>query len=143
MARPPRWSQAVRFVPPAAPDVPPLTFPNGAGGFSSEGREYIVVTTGEDPTPLPWSNILANPGFGTLVTAAGSAHTWAGNSRENRLDAVCERRGERPDVGSDLHLRRADGPHLVSHARSVAARVERPADRDAARIWRDAVHAHG
>ena len=85
VARPPRWSQAVRFVPPAAPDVPPLMFPNGAGGFSSDGREYIVVTTGEDPTPLPWSNILANPTFGTLVTAAGSAHTWAGNSRENRL----------------------------------------------------------
>jgi cyclic beta-1,2-glucan synthetase len=80
-----RGSAALRFAPPIEPDVPPLMFPNGAGGFSAEGREYTIVTTGEDPTPLPWSNILANPGFGTLITAGGSAHTWAGNSRENRL----------------------------------------------------------
>jgi cyclic beta-1,2-glucan synthetase len=85
VARTPRWSPAVRFAPPVEPDLPPLMFPNGAGGFSADGREYVIVTGEEDPTPLPWSNILANPGFGTLVTAAGSAHTWAGNSRENRL----------------------------------------------------------
>jgi cyclic beta-1,2-glucan synthetase len=29
--------------------------------------------------------VLANPGFGTIVSSAGSAFTWAGNSRENRL----------------------------------------------------------
>ena len=29
--------------------------------------------------------MLANPGFGTLVTASGSSYTWAENSRENRL----------------------------------------------------------
>ena len=40
---------------------------------------------GERDTPLPWSNVLANAGFGTVVSSAGSAFTWAGNSRENRL----------------------------------------------------------
>src|SRR5262249_20229530 len=85
VARPPRWSPAVRFAPPVEPEVPPLTFPNGAGGFSQDGREYVVVTSGEAPTPLPWSNIPASPGFGTLITAGGSAYSWAGNSRENRL----------------------------------------------------------
>src|SRR5437773_7505801 len=34
---------------------------------------------------MPWANIIANAQFGTIVTASGSAHTWSGNSRENRL----------------------------------------------------------
>ena len=34
---------------------------------------------------MPWVNVLANPHFGTIVTASGSAHTWSENSRENRL----------------------------------------------------------
>jgi cyclic beta-1,2-glucan synthetase len=29
--------------------------------------------------------VLANPGFGSIVSSAGSAFSWAGNSRENRL----------------------------------------------------------
>ena len=40
---------------------------------------------GERETPLPWSNVIANPGFGTIVTERGAAHTWCENSRENRL----------------------------------------------------------
>ena len=34
---------------------------------------------------MPWANVIANPHFGTIVTASGSAHTWSENSRENRL----------------------------------------------------------
>jgi cyclic beta-1,2-glucan synthetase len=66
-------------------DVPPLAFDNGLGGFADAGRAYIVVLDGDAETPLPWANVIANPGFGTIVTASGSAFTWAGNSRENRL----------------------------------------------------------
>ena len=40
---------------------------------------------GDEETPLPWVNVIANPHFGTIVTASGSAHTWSENSRENRL----------------------------------------------------------
>ena len=40
---------------------------------------------GERETPLPWSNVMANEHFGTMVSSSGSAFTWAGNSRENRL----------------------------------------------------------
>jgi cyclic beta-1,2-glucan synthetase len=65
--------------------VPPLRMPNGLGGFSEDGREYVVVLRGDRETPLPWANVIANPGFGTLITASGSAYTWAANSRENRL----------------------------------------------------------
>jgi cyclic beta-1,2-glucan synthetase len=66
-------------------EAPPLALANGLGGFGDGGREYVVVLDGETETPLPWANVLANPVFGTVVTASGSAYTWAGNSRENRL----------------------------------------------------------
>ncbi|MFA6957176.1 MAG: glucoamylase family protein [Thermoanaerobaculia bacterium] len=67
------------------PQPPPRLLHNGLGGFSRDGREYVVVLDGERDTPLPWVNVLANPRFGSIVTTSGSAHTWAGNSRENRL----------------------------------------------------------
>ncbi|MCM2315565.1 MAG: carbohydrate-binding protein, partial [Thermoanaerobaculia bacterium] len=71
--------------PDEAPPRPPLVFENGLGGFTRDGREYVVVLEGERETPLPWVNVLANPRFGSIVTTSGSAHTWSENSRENRL----------------------------------------------------------
>jgi cyclic beta-1,2-glucan synthetase len=65
--------------------VPSLVMGNGLGGFSENGREYMVVLEPGQQTPLPWVNVLANPGFGTIVTSSGSAFTWAENSRQNRL----------------------------------------------------------
>ena len=50
-------------------------------------------------------NVIANPGFGTVVTASGSAYTWAENSRENRLTPFANDR-QRPHGGGDLHPRR-------------------------------------
>jgi len=84
---PPELVPSRQPLPEAPPsvDLPPLALPNGLGGFADAGRDYAIVLEGEAETPLPWSNVIANPGFGTIVTAAGSAHTWAGNSRENRL----------------------------------------------------------
>jgi cyclic beta-1,2-glucan synthetase len=72
-------------VPPAEVEVPPLQFANGLGGFTKDGREYVVVLEGERETPAPWVNVLANPRFGSIVSSSGSAFTWAENSRENRL----------------------------------------------------------
>jgi cyclic beta-1,2-glucan synthetase len=66
-------------------ETPPLSMENGLGGFSRDGREYVVQLDGERDTPLPWVNVLANPGFGTIVSERGAAHTWCENSRENRL----------------------------------------------------------
>jgi cyclic beta-1,2-glucan synthetase len=82
-SRPPEDDAA----PPAAaePEVPPLVLDNGLGGFSADGREYVIQLDGDRETPLPWVNVIANPCFGTIVTAAGAAHTWSLNSRENRL----------------------------------------------------------
>jgi cyclic beta-1,2-glucan synthetase len=67
------------------PEIPPLTLANGLGGFADGGREYVIVLEGAQETPLPWANVIANPDFGTVVTASGAAFTWSGNSRENRL----------------------------------------------------------
>jgi cyclic beta-1,2-glucan synthetase len=65
--------------------LPPATLENGVGGFTDEGRAYRIVLEGDQETPLPWANVIANPRFGTIVTSSGSAHTWSENSRENRL----------------------------------------------------------
>ena len=62
-----------------------MTFGNGLGGFTDAGRTYAIVLDATKETPMPWTNVIANPGFGTVITASGSAHTWSGNSRENRL----------------------------------------------------------
>lgn len=66
-------------------EIPPLLMENGIGGFTRDGREYVIVLTGDRETPMPWINVLANARFGTIVTERGAAHTWWENSRENRL----------------------------------------------------------
>jgi cyclic beta-1,2-glucan synthetase len=77
----------------------PTTLDNGLGGFIDEGRAYEITLDGGVDTPMPWVNVIANPGFGTIVTSSGAAHTWSGNSRENRLtpfanDPVSDPTGE-------------------------------------------------
>jgi cyclic beta-1,2-glucan synthetase len=64
-----------------------LAFGNSQGGFSADGRSYVIrLNQGESP-PAPWSNCVANEQFGFLVTESGGGFTWAGNSRENKLTA--------------------------------------------------------
>jgi cyclic beta-1,2-glucan synthetase len=79
-----RW----RSQPAAAPARLPqhdLIFFNGFGGFTRDGREYVMVLQPGQNTPAPWVNILANPDFGTLVSESGSSYTWAENCHEYRL----------------------------------------------------------
>lgn len=60
--------------------------PNSYGGFSADELEYVVQpNTGEKIPPLPWSNVVANPAGGFLITDSGGGFTWAGNSQLNRL----------------------------------------------------------
>lgn len=97
----PRSALVSDLTTPAAhePVVPELTHANGLGGFTVDGREYVIVLDGDVDTPLPWVNVLANERFGSVVGATGAAWTWSGNSRENRLtpfgnDPVGEWSGE-------------------------------------------------
>ncbi len=62
-----------------------LLFDNGMGGFTPDGREYVVYLERDEPTPAPWSNVIANPYLGFIVTEMGGGFSWAGNSGENRL----------------------------------------------------------
>jgi cellobiose phosphorylase len=76
-----------------------LLFDNGYGGFTADGREYIITTGRDQTTPVPWSNILANSQFGTVITESGQGYTWGENAHEFRLtpwsnDPVCDAGGE-------------------------------------------------
>ncbi len=62
-----------------------LTFYNGLGGFTPDGREYVITTTRGQRTPAPWVNVLANPHFGTVVSESGPDYTWSENAHEFRL----------------------------------------------------------
>lgn len=63
-------------------------FANGVGGFVDGGRAYemdVTMDAAGVPSNKPWSNVLANPHFGTLITELGTGYTWWGNSREFKL----------------------------------------------------------
>jgi cyclic beta-1,2-glucan synthetase len=67
-------------------DIPKFTFANGFGGFTPDGREYVIHWREGHGTPLPWVNVIANEKeFGFLVSEYGSGFTWSRNSRENRI----------------------------------------------------------
>ena len=79
--------------------VPALSFFNGLGGFSGDGREYVTVLNKGQNTPAPWVNVIANPNFGFLVSETGGGYTFAQNSHENQLtpwsnDVVTDPAGE-------------------------------------------------
>ncbi|HEX2522418.1 MAG TPA: glycosyl transferase, partial [Terriglobia bacterium] len=64
--------------------VPNLRFFNGTGGFTPDGREYVIQLEAGAQTPAPWVNIIANPHFGALVSESGPGFLWCGNSQTNR-----------------------------------------------------------
>ncbi len=78
---------------------PDLAAFNGLGGFTPDGREYVITTTRQTRTPAPWVNVLANPWFGTVVSESGGAYTWCENAHGYRLtpwhnDPVSDTSGE-------------------------------------------------
>ncbi|HYM05438.1 MAG TPA: glucoamylase family protein [Terriglobales bacterium] len=90
-----------RTEPPAIAELPlrDLVFFNGLGGFTPDGREYVITTSEGQTTPAPWINVLANPHFGTVVSESGLAYTWSENAHEFRLtpwsnDPVSDSGGE-------------------------------------------------
>lgn len=94
-------ARALRAAPQAAAPLPrpDLAFYNGLGGFTPDGREYVITTAKAQLTPTPWVNVLANPNFGTVVSESGLACTWSENAHEFRLtpwgnDPVSDSRGE-------------------------------------------------
>lgn len=102
-ARGPLRQQLVSPLPPAnyakslvrkknIPELPSRPLPflelpyfNGLGGYSVDGKEYVIYLGPETVLPAPWINVIANPQFGTLVSETGLGSTWYGNSQSNRL----------------------------------------------------------
>ncbi|MBZ2174133.1 hypothetical protein K8M07_02615 [Schnuerera sp. xch1] len=62
-----------------------LNYFNEYGGFSKDGREYVIKLSKDLNTPLPWANVIANKKFGFVITELGTGFTWSRNSRENKL----------------------------------------------------------
>ena len=85
--RSPRFTPT-RALLPAKPVVQPRRerlFFNGLGGFTPDGREYVISLAPGHHTPAPWSNVLANAQIGTVITESGGACTWVDNAHEYRL----------------------------------------------------------
>lgn len=57
------------------------------GGFSKDGKEYLICVNKARKLPTVWSHILANKTFGTLTTENMGGYTWYKNSRLNRITA--------------------------------------------------------
>ncbi len=100
---------------PAAYELPrrDLILSNGIGGFTPDGREYVITTMPGRPTPAPWVNVLANPNFGTVISESGGSYTWGENAHELRLtpwhnDPVSDPSGEA------FYLRDDEGGHFWS-----------------------------
>jgi cyclic beta-1,2-glucan synthetase len=127
-----------RFVPieePAAdsttslPRPVDLQFDNGLGGFSPDGREYLIHIESNQWTPAPWVNVIGTPHFGCIVSESGLGYSWAGNSGENRLtpwrndpvsdtpsEAIYLRDEDTGEVWSPTPLpARTEAPYLVRH----------------------------
>ncbi len=106
-----------------------LLFDNGLGGFSPDGKEYVIYLNRDQWAPAPWVNIIANPEFGFLVSEAGMGCTWAVNSGENRLtpwhndpvseppsEAIYMRDEDTGEIWSPTPLpARADAPYRIRH----------------------------
>ena len=55
------------------------------GAFDTVSGDFgFEVGVGVRPR-RPWTNVLANAGFGTMVSESGAGHSWAINSRMNQL----------------------------------------------------------
>ena len=100
---------------PATPAVPrrDLIFFNGLGGFTPDGREYVVTTAQGQGTPAPWVNVLANPHFGTVVSESGFGYTWSENAHEFRLTPWANDPVSDPS-GEALYIRDEERGHFWS-----------------------------
>ena len=110
-------------------DAGHLKFANGLGGFSNDGREYVIATSTRHVTPAPWSNVLANPYFGSVISESGQSYTWCENAHEFRLtpwlnDATTDASGEAFYLRDELTGEfwsptplpvRADAPYVTRH----------------------------
>ncbi len=71
-----------------------LIYANGLGGFTPDGREYVITTGPSQRTPTPWANVLANPQL---------RHRSHGKRRRIHLVRKCPRVSADPVVQRSGH----------------------------------------
>ncbi|PQJ09144.1 cyclic beta 1-2 glucan synthetase [Flavipsychrobacter stenotrophus] len=111
LLEPPAIREALTSLPLTQPQG--LVFYNGTGGFTENGNEYVIITGSKKTTPAPWSNVLANKNFGSIISESGQAYTWIENAHEQRLtpwhnDPVSDLSGEQ------IYLRDEDTGYVWS-----------------------------
>ncbi|GMA58313.1 hypothetical protein GCM10025858_28160 [Alicyclobacillus sacchari] len=99
-------------------------FANGYGAFVDGGTAYQICVQPGAHLVRPWTNVIANPHFGCLVTELGTGYTWWRNSREYKLtpwhnDPVLDPPGE------CLYIRDLDTGHLMSATPQPLANISR------------------
>ena len=125
-----------------------LVFFNGLGGFTPDGREYVVTLLPGATTPAPWVNVLANPNFGTLISESGGSYSWSENCHEFRLtpwnnDAVTDTSGEAFYIRDEQTGQfwsptplpaRGESPYVVRHGFGYSV-FEHTQDRISSELW--------
>ena len=105
-----------------------------ADSTTTATTSFAACAPGEAAQPLPWSNVIANPQFGFLVTESGGGYTWGGNSRENKLtswsndpitdppseDHLSPRRRNRRILDADAAPLRDDAEYRIEHGRGFS-----------------------
>jgi cyclic beta-1,2-glucan synthetase len=104
---------------------------NGIGGFTPDGREYIITVHRRPPTPAPWINVLANPDFGTIVSESGEPIRGATTLRSFRLTPGTTT-GSRDVSGEAFYIRDEESGAFWSPTPLPAPG---PPVHDAARVW--------
>lgn len=94
---------------PTAQALPDIDLQAGTdyGGFSQDGREYVINLQSEMQTPAPWVNVIANAQAGFIVSESSGGYSWSQNSRENRLTPWSNDPVSDP-AGEIIYLRDAD-----------------------------------
>ena len=134
IAPPPRFNTTTPSPAAATPHAE-LEYFNGFGGFGMDGREYVTILRGNEWTPAPWINVIANARFGFLTSEAGSGCTWSENSQEHQLtpwsnDPVRDPPGETFYVRDDatgeiwtptaLPVRESEGEYVIRHGQGYS-----------------------
>ena len=82
---------SLRYSLPEPGETPEMASYNTFGGFARDGAYWVLR-----PAPSPWHQLVCGERFGTLLCEGGILHSYAGNSRLNRLTRL------NPDVHRGL-----------------------------------------
>jgi cyclic beta-1,2-glucan synthetase len=88
--------------------LPPLLFSNALGGFSADGREYVIRLGPKQWTPAPWVQRARQRGFGALVSEPAPGTSGRRTATRTASPSGPTTRSRDPATGGDLRARRRD-----------------------------------